>query len=127
MSKKVLIVDDEVYVRTLLEQMLEDLEDAGVQLILVGDGAEAWDVVRSEQPTLVILDVMIPTVSGFEVCQRIKSDAELASIHVMLLTSKSQEMDRLRGVEVGADEYVTKPFDPDALSERIAAILDVRV
>jgi DNA-binding response OmpR family regulator len=83
--------------------------------------------VRSERPDLVVLDVMIPTVSGFEVCQRIKNDAELSGIHVMLLTSKSQEMDRLRGVEVGADEYVTKPFDPDALSERIAAILDVRV
>lgn len=127
MSKKVLIVDDELYVRTLLEQALEELENAGVELILAGDGAEAWDVVRSERPDLVVLDVMIPTVSGFEVCQRIKGDAELANIHVMLLTSKSQEMDRLRGAEVGANEYVTKPFDPDALSERIAAVLDVRV
>ncbi|HHH40878.1 MAG TPA: response regulator [Chloroflexi bacterium] len=127
MSKKILIVDDEIYIRVLLEQTLEDFEDAGVELLAVGDGLEAWEVARTERPDLIILDVMMPGLSGYEVCQRIKSDPDLSDIHVIMLTAKGQEIDRLRSIEVGADEYITKPFDPDYLIERTADVLGVSI
>ena len=127
MSKKILIVDDEVYIRVLLAQALEDFEDAGVDVLLAGNGLEAWEMAQAERPDLIILDVMMPGLSGYEICQRIKSDPDLSSTHVIMLTAKGQEADRLRSVEVGANEYITKPFDPDYLIGRIAHVLDVRV
>lgn len=127
MPKKILIVDDEVYIRVLLKQTLEDFEDAGIELLSAGDGLEAWDFVQVERPDLIILDVTMPGLSGYEVCQRIKSDPDLSSAHVILLTARGQEADRLRSIEVGANEYITKPFDPDYLIERIADVLGVRV
>ncbi len=127
MPKKILIVDDEINIRILLEQTLEDFEDAGVELLSAGDGLKAWDIVQAERPDLVILDVMMPGLSGHEICQRIKSDPDLSSTHVIMLTAKGQEADRLRGIEVGANEYITKPFDPDYVIERAADVLGVRV
>jgi len=127
MSKKILIVDDEVHIRVLLEQTLEDFEDAGIELLSAGDGLEAWDVVRAERPDLIILDVMMPGLSGYEICDRVKSDSDFSSAHVIMLTAKGQEVDRLHSVEVGADEYITKPFDPDYLVERVADVLSVSV
>ncbi len=127
MHKKILIVDDEVYIRVLLEQTLEDFEDAGIELLSADDGLEAWDIVQAEQPNLILLDVMLPGISGYDVCQRIKSDPDLRNIHVIMLTAKGQEVDRLRSIEVGANEYVTKPFDPDYLIERTSDVLGVRV
>jgi len=126
MSKKILIVDDEVHIRLLLKYALEDFEDAGVELLSASDGLEAWDVVQAERPDLIILDVMMPGLSGYEVCQRIKSDPDLSNTHVML-TAKGQAVDRQRGTEVGANEYITKPFDPHYLVERTADVLSIRV
>ena len=125
MVKKILIADDEVYIRALLEQTLEDFESAGVELFSASSGQEAWDVAQIERPNLVILDVMMPGLSGYEVCQHIRSDPALSHAHVIMLTARGQEVDRLRSVEVGANEYVTKPFDPDYLIERVADVLDV--
>ena len=127
MSKKILIVDDEIHIRALLAQTLEDFESAGIELLLASDGLEAWNVVQTERPELIILDVMLPGLSGYKVCQCIKSDPDLSNIHVIMLTAKGQEMDRRRSTEVGANEYITKPFDPDYLIERTASVLDVRV
>jgi two-component system alkaline phosphatase synthesis response regulator PhoP len=127
MSKKILIVDDEAFIRVLLEQTLEDFEDAGIELLSVGDGAEAWATVQAARPDLLILDVMLPGLSGFEICQRIKRDPALSGIHVIMLTAKGQEADRLRSIEVGADEYVTKPFQPDDLVKRAANALGVSI
>ena len=127
MSKKILIVDDEVYIRVLLAQALEDFEDAGVDVLLAGNGLEAWEMAQTERPDLIILDVMMPGLSGYEICQRIKSDPDLSNIHVIMLTAKGQETDRLHSIQVGANEYITKPFDPDYLIERTADVLDVRV
>jgi len=127
MSKKILIVDDEVFIRVLLEQTLEDFEDAGIELLSVGDGVDAWATVQTARPDLLILDVMLPGLSGFEICQRIKSDPALSGIHVIMLTAKGQEEDRLRSIEVGADEYVTKPFQPDDLVKRAANALGVSI
>jgi len=125
MSKKVLVVDDEPHIRLLLEQTLEDLEDHGVELLAANNGQEAWIIAQQEHPALIILDVMMPQMSGYQVCERVKAEPSLQNTYVILLTAKGQEIDRLRGEQVGADEYITKPFDPDYLVERAEAILGV--
>jgi DNA-binding response OmpR family regulator len=117
MEPKILIVDDEAHIRLLLEQTLEDLEDEGVELLLAANGEEALEILETERPQLVFLDVMMPKVNGFDVCQAIKHELGLPDVYVVLLTAKGQEIDRQRGTEVGADTYITKPFDPDELLE----------
>lgn len=115
MTKKVLIAEDEVHIRLLIEQSLEDLEDEGVEILTAADGEEALELVRVEQPDLVLLDVMMPKMNGFEVCERLRDDPASAATRVIFLTAKGQEYDRTRGEEVGADGYMTKPFNPDEL------------
>jgi two-component system alkaline phosphatase synthesis response regulator PhoP len=123
--KKILIVDDEPFIRTLLEETLEEFEDEGVELLIASNGIEGWEIIQQERPDLIFLDVMMPKMSGYEVCQRIKEDNALSDIYVIMLTAKGQEVDRERGQEVGADEYVTKPFDPDHIIERAQEILQI--
>jgi len=125
MSKKILIVDDEPHIRALLEQALEDLEDEGVELLSAGNGLDAWAMAQKESPDLIILDVMMPRMSGYEVCERVKLEPTLDNVYIIMLTAKGQAMDRQRGEQVGADEYVTKPFDPDYLIERAEAVLGI--
>jgi DNA-binding response OmpR family regulator len=125
MTKKILIVDDEPHIRALLEQTLEDLEDEGVELLTAGDGLEAWTAAQQERPDLIILDVMMPRMSGYEVCERIKSEPTLSDVYIIMLTAKGQAVDRQRGEQVGANEYVTKPFDPDYLIERAETLLGI--
>ena len=124
--KKILIVDDEPFIRTLLEETLEEFEDAGAQVLVSTDGAAGWQTIQTERPDLVFLDVMMPRMSGYEVCQRIKREPSLSGTYVVLLTAKGQEVDRERGTEVGADEYITKPFDPDHVIETAQRVLDIR-
>ena len=121
--KKILIVDDEVHLRSLLAQTLEDLEDEGVELHSATNGEEALALIESLQPNLVFLDVMMPKLSGFDVCERAKKTLGLSQVYIVLLTAKGQEFDRQRGVEVGADLYMTKPFDPDALLMKAREVL----
>ncbi|MEP6782331.1 MAG: response regulator [Acidobacteriota bacterium] len=125
MSKKILIVDDEVHLRTLLHQTLEELEDEGVELHVATNGEEALAAIQSLQPDLVFLDVMMPKLSGFDVCERAKKGLGLANVYIILLTAKGQEFDRQRGVEVGADLYMTKPFDPDGLLMKARNVLGI--
>ncbi len=115
MAGSVLIADDEPHIRMLLEQTLEDLEDEGVTLFIASDGQQALDVIRREVPNVVFLDVMMPKLNGFDVCAAVKSDPALAGVAIVLLTAKGQEVDRQKGSDVGADLYLTKPFDPDEL------------
>lgn len=124
--KKILIVDDEPFIRTLLEETLEEFEDAGAEVLVASDGASGWHVIQAERPDLVFLDVMMPRMSGYEVCQRVKQEPSLSSTYVILLTAKGQEVDRERGSEVGADDYITKPFDPDHVIETAQRVLDIR-
>ena len=84
---------------------------------------EALAIIQAELPNLVFLDVMMPKKNGFDVCQAVKKELGLTQVHIILLTAKGQEFDRLRGEEVGADKYMTKPFDPDALMAQARAIL----
>ena len=123
--KKILIVDDEPFIRTLLEETLEEFEDAGAEVLVASDGASGWQTIQAERPDLVFLDVMMPRMSGYEVCQRVKSEPSLSGTYVVLLTAKGQEVDRERGSEVGADKYITKPFDPDHVIETAQRVLNI--
>lgn len=123
MNQKILIVDDEVHLRALLQQTLEELEDEGVELLTASNGEEALATIQSERPNLVFLDVMMPKLSGFDVCERAKKTLGLTDVHIILLTAKGQEFDRQRGMDVGADLYMTKPFDPDALLDKAREVL----
>ena len=123
MSRTILIVDDEAHLRMLIQQTLEELEDEGVELITASNGEEALARIQEARPQLVFLDVMMPKLSGFDVCQRAKKDLGLTDVHIVLLTAKGQEFDRQRGVEVGADLYMTKPFDPDTLLQKARDVL----
>lgn len=115
MEKCVLIVDDEPHIRMLLEQTLEDLEDEGVELLQAVNGQEALDIIQAREPQLVFLDVMMPLMTGIEVCHTVKQKLGLADVYIVLLTAKGQEMDRQQGLDAGANQYMTKPFDPDAI------------
>jgi two-component system, OmpR family, alkaline phosphatase synthesis response regulator PhoP len=119
----VLIADDEQHIRLLIEQTLEELEDEGVELQTASDGETALDVVRTQRPGLVFLDVMMPKLNGFEVCRAIKADPSLAGTTVVMLTAKGQAYDREEGLASGADRYLTKPFDPDELLDLARAAL----
>jgi len=123
MGKRILVVDDEPYIRSLLEQVLEDFTKAGVELFVAKSGPEAWDLIRSKRPDLVVLDVMLPGISGYEICQRTKSNPDLASIYIIMLTARGQAIDKQRGLDAGVDEYLTKPFDPKYLVKRVAEAL----
>jgi DNA-binding response OmpR family regulator len=122
-AAKILIVDDETHLRMLIQQTLEELEDEGVELITASNGEEALETIESERPNLVFLDVMMPKLSGFDVCDRTKHALGLNDVYIVLLTAKGQEFDRQRGQQVGADLYMTKPFDPDALLEKARDVL----
>ena len=126
MSKAILIVDDEVHIRVLMEQTLEDLEDEGVELLTATDGVEALERIKTARPDLVFLDVMMPRMNGFEVCQAIKQDADIQDTYIIMLTAKGQEFDQQRGYEAGANLYMTKPFDPDEVLEKATEILAMK-
>ena len=121
----VLIVDDEQHIRLLIEQALEELEDDGVEFLTAQDGEVALDVVANQKPQLVFLDVMMPKRNGFDVCRTIKQELGLSGTYVVMLTAKGQAYDRQQGLEAGADEYVTKPFDPDELLATARRALDL--
>lgn len=123
MAKKVLIVDDEAHIRLLMEQTLEDLEEEGVELLTAVDGQEGLEMIKSERPELVFLDIMMPRMNGFDVCQVVKQELKLDDVYIIMLTAKGQEFDKKRGLDVGADSYMTKPFDPDELLEKSEQIL----
>jgi two-component system alkaline phosphatase synthesis response regulator PhoP len=122
-TPKILIVDDEAHLRMLIQQALEELEDQGVELLTATNGEEAMAAIESQSPRLVFLDVMMPKLSGFDVCNRVKHTLGLTDIYIVLLTAKGQEFDKQKGLEVGADLYMTKPFDPDALLEKARSVL----
>ena len=122
-ARTILIVDDEAHLRTLIQQTLEELEDEGVELLTATNGEEALATIEAVRPQLVLLDVMMPKLSGFDVCTRAKKTLGLIDVYIVLLTAKGQEFDRQRGVDAGADLYMTKPFDPDALLQKARDVL----
>ena len=125
MNKKILIVDNEPHIRLLLEQTLEDLEDEGVELLTADNGQDALDTIKTEKPDLVFLDVMMPKMNGFDVCNAVKNELGIKDVYIIMLTAKGQEFDKLKGKEVGADLYMTKPFDPDEVVKKSMQVLEL--
>lgn len=120
MGTHILVVDDEP---DLLELVRFNLTQAGFSVETAGSGAEALERLRQSLPALLILDLMLPDLSGIELCRRIRRDKELADLPIIMLTAKSEEIDRVVGLELGADDYVTKPFSPRELALRVKAVL----
>ena len=116
----ILIVDDERDLRSLLDF---NLRQAGFETLLAASGAEAQSQLRRRTPDLVLLDVMLPDLSGTELCRQVKSDPRTKHVPVVMLTAKGEEVDRVVGFELGADDYVTKPFSVRELVLRVRAIL----
>jgi DNA-binding response OmpR family regulator len=118
--KKILVVDDEPDVASLLTLLLKS---QGYNVVSAGDGQEALEKARSEQPDLILLDVMLPKMDGYKVARMLKFDENFSSIPIIMLTAKVQEKDKQIGMEMGADDYVTKPFDTAALLAKVKAVL----
>jgi len=108
-NKTILIADDNENIRDALTYLLED---EGYDLLLSKDGADTLRKVREQKPDILFLDIMMPEVNGYDVCRTIKNDPDLKSIYVIMLTAKGQVVEQERGKEVGADEYIVKPFSP---------------
>jgi DNA-binding response OmpR family regulator len=113
---RILAVDDDP---TILRLLQVNLEMEGHDVVTAEDGHQALEALRAERPEVVLLDVMMPGLDGWQVCERIRADAEVAHTPVVFLSARAQESDLVRGTEVGADAYVTKPFDPLALVELV--------
>jgi len=119
-NQRILIVDDEADLRELVRYQLEK---AGFQTRQAATGSEALDAARSWKPDAVVLDLMLPDIPGTDVCRVLRSDPVLRDIAVIMLTARSEEVDRVVGFELGADDYVTKPFSPRELTLRLKAVL----
>jgi two-component system alkaline phosphatase synthesis response regulator PhoP len=118
---KILVVDDERYILHILDF---SLGAEGYEVITAGDGEQAVERTKADRPDLVVMDIMMPRMDGFEACRIIKSDPETRDIPVIMLTAKGREVDRKRGMDAGADEYLTKPFSPAKLIERVEGVLN---
>ena len=117
---KILVVDDE---KNILELVRFNLEREGYEVLTSLDGARGLELARSENPDLIVLDVMLPEISGLEVCRELHLDPATKKIPIIMLSARADELDRVLGLEMGADDYVTKPFSPRELVARIKARL----
>jgi two-component system phosphate regulon response regulator PhoB len=120
MSESVLIVDDE---QDVVDLLAYNLQKAGYKTATARDGATALQKVRDSLPALIVLDLMLPQVEGTEVCKQLKADPKTAAIPIIMLTAKAEEVDRIVGLELGADDYVTKPFSPREVVLRVKKLL----
>lgn len=120
MKPTVLLVEDDV---SLTELLTYNLQQDGFEVVHAGDGEEAMVLAAERRPDIVVLDWMIPYLSGIEVCRRLRRQPETANLPILMLTARSEEGDRIRGLETGADDYITKPFSPRELIARIKAVL----
>ena len=118
---KILIVEDDATIRTILQMLLKGAGFTHVRVTTRGD--EGLDAIRREQPQLVLLDLMLPGIDGLTVCRRVREDPTLADVRILMLTAKSEDEDVVRGLELGADDYVTKPFSREVLLARINVLL----
>ncbi|QPJ84776.1 response regulator transcription factor [Sarcina sp. JB2] len=119
-EKKILIVDDEDHIRELLKF---NLEKNGYVVYVANDGLNGLKLAREKQVDLILLDLMLPGMDGFEVCKEIRRDNIISNVPIIMLTAKSEEIDKILGLELGADDYITKPFSIRELSARIKALL----
>ncbi|MGC9371075.1 MAG: response regulator transcription factor [Paracoccaceae bacterium] len=119
-ERTILIVEDEDNIALALEHLLGA---EGYALHRVASGAEALDAIRAHAPDLVLLDVMLPGVSGYEICQQVRLDPALAGVKILIMTARGTAIERRKGLALGADGFITKPFQLSELRERVAALL----
>lgn len=119
-KKKILIVDDE---KQLVSLVTLHMKMSGYESISASNGEEALAIIKSEKPDLIILDLMLPKIDGWEVCKRLRAESGVRDIPVIMLTARSETADKLKGFECGADDYVTKPFSPRELVARVKRVL----
>ena len=120
MGKKVLICDDESYI---LEAVQYVVRRSGFEPLLAQNGEEALTITRKEKPDMIILDIIMPKINGFDVCRQLKSDPVTRKIYIAMLTARGYESDSLTSQQCGADEFITKPFSPQKLQQRLYEIL----
>ncbi|MFA5085712.1 MAG: response regulator [Candidatus Omnitrophota bacterium] len=120
MAKRILIVDDEVQ---LVEMVKMRLESAGYEVITAYDGEEGLNMAKKDKPDLIMLDLMLPKMDGYKVCGLLKNDALYSGIPVIMFTARAQEEDLRFGKDLGAEDYLTKPFDPKILFSKIKGLL----
>jgi two-component system alkaline phosphatase synthesis response regulator PhoP len=120
MKEKILIVEDE---KDIIKMIEYNLKKEGFKVIDARDGEDALDLSLREHPDIILLDLMLPGIDGLEVCKTLKKESKTSSIPIIMLTAKSQESDKVVGLELGADDYITKPFSPRELIARIKAVL----
>ena len=120
MSRKILVADDEPNIVISLEYLMKR---EGYTVLVARDGQEALDMIARDRPDLVLLDVMMPKKSGFEVCQAVRASEELQSTKILILTAKGRDTDVAKGLALGADAYVTKPFSTRELVQKVAEML----
>ncbi len=123
-KKRILIVDDE---RDIVETIQFMLESEGFECLTAYDGEDALLKARTENPDLILLDIMLPKINGYQVCRLLKSDEEYKHLPIIMLTAKVQESDKFWGKESGADDYVTKPFEMEKLIQKIQGYLEIKV
>ncbi|MGB5218650.1 MAG: response regulator [Smithella sp.] len=117
---KILIVDDE---KDIVELISYNLEKEGFSVVKAYDGEIALHIIKTQKPDLIILDLMLPKMNGMDVCRNVRRNADTAALPIIMLTAKSDEIDKVTGLEVGADDYVTKPFSVKELIARVRSIL----
>lgn len=122
MAHKILIADDEQNIVISVEFLLKR---EGFQVAVAGDGQEALDKIRADRPDLVILDVMMPHKTGFDVCQEVRADPELKGVRILMLTAKGRDTEMAKGLALGADSYMTKPFATRDLVAQVKKLLGV--
>lgn len=120
MAEKVLIIDDEEHIVELIKY---NLESSGYKTYEAYNGIDGLKIARKELPDLILLDLMLPGIDGLEVCKRLRADDKLKQVPIIMLTAKSEEIDKILGLELGADDYITKPFSIRELNARIKAVL----
>jgi len=122
----ILIVDDDPVIRNLLNQILEEFQESGVRILTAENGEAAMECIKREKPDIIFLDVMMPKMNGFEVCDMVKRDPETRDICIVMLTAKGQEIDKQKAKELGANYYITKPFNIDEIIKKVIDILGIR-
>jgi len=120
MSKKVLVCDDEPYI---VESVSYVVKKAGFRVVVAEDGQEALEAGKREKPDLIFLDIMMPKLTGYEVCRQLKDDPETRGAYIVMLTARGQEEDEKKALEMGADEFMTKPFSPRKMRAKLLELL----
>ena len=119
-NEKILVVDDE---QNIIELIKFNLKNIGYSIITANNGIDAFELAKIEKPNLILLDLMLPKLNGFEVCKKIRKDENINLIPIIMITAKNEENDKILGLEIGADDYITKPFSIKELIARVNAIL----